>query len=389
MLREFGFQTDNTQASLAGLRRARGGAMPNPDPRELSVANVGSNLRPRAAGRDLRASLTSLGGIRIDSKNTFAGKGSEGGRTALQEPRPDQNQRQLGQTGALIRVFPAVAEFRNTEPNVAHVLTVTVVNRSERVQRIRFVPPKMRQFTLHQVPAMPVAPGLEVSADLEYFWTEDGDFADEITVLCETDRIKIPVYAFAPRAELYFDHCCLFGAVPPSSINIRYVDIVNRGMKSADFEFLRTDALPFVIEPTAGRLGPDGGDDCFIRVKITCSPNSDVGALRCLASVKVNGVVAGEPLDISALVSRQQLEVVSAEGLGSLPSLQFGTCYFGETRDIQVMLVNDGPEPTKVASLVPKQDSKENEAPYWSFLPVILCGRSCLCARSHTRTQAR
>ena len=72
-----------------------------------------------------------------------------------------------------------------------------------------------------------------------------------------------------------------------------------------------------------------------------------------------------------------------------MPSLQFGTCYFGETRDIQVMLVNDGPEPTKVASLVPKQDSKENEAPYWSFLPVILCGRSCLCARSHTRTQAR
>lgn len=31
--------------------------MPYPDPRELSVANVGSNLRPRAATRDLRASV--------------------------------------------------------------------------------------------------------------------------------------------------------------------------------------------------------------------------------------------------------------------------------------------------------------------------------------------
>jgi hypothetical protein len=31
--------------------------MPYPDPRELSVANVGSNLRPRAATRDLRSSV--------------------------------------------------------------------------------------------------------------------------------------------------------------------------------------------------------------------------------------------------------------------------------------------------------------------------------------------
>ena len=31
--------------------------MPYPDFRELSVANVGSNLRPRAATRDLRASV--------------------------------------------------------------------------------------------------------------------------------------------------------------------------------------------------------------------------------------------------------------------------------------------------------------------------------------------
>ena len=307
--------------------------MPYPDPRELSVANVGSNLRPRAATRDLRASLTSLGGIRIESKNMYMGKDSEGG-LMLQEPRPNQHQRQLGSTGNFIRVFPAVAEFKDTEPNVTHMLTITVVNRSDHVQRIRFVPPKLKQFALHQIPAMAVAPGLEVSADLEYFHTTDGDFEDEILVMCETDRIKVPVYAFQPRAELYFDSYCLFGAVPPVSQNIRYVDFVNRGKKAADFEFIRDDNFSFTIEPMVGRLGPDESDDCFIRVKVTFAPGEDLGVQRAIAQVKVNGEMIGEPLDMSALVARQSLELVSPEGSGRMSAMQFGTIYIGETRDM-------------------------------------------------------
>lgn len=35
--------------------------------------------------------------------------------------------------------------------------------------RRRFVPPKTKEFTLHQIPSIAVAPGLEMSADLEYY----------------------------------------------------------------------------------------------------------------------------------------------------------------------------------------------------------------------------
>jgi hypothetical protein len=313
--------------------------------------------------------LTSLGGIKVESRNTYMGKDIDG-RSALQEGRANHIQRQIGSTGDFIRVFPAVAEFRDTEPNVTHMLTITVVNRSDHVKRIRFVPPKLKQFALHQIPTMGVAPGLEVSADLEYFWTEDGDFRDEITVLCESDAIKVPVYAFMPRAELYFDSACVFGSVPPNSTNIRYIDVVNRGKKPADFEFTRTDTKEaLTIEPIVGRLGPDGSDDCFIRVKVTFSPKEDLGVFRSLVNVQVNDVVIGERLDISAMVTRQVLEIVSTEGSGALPSLQFGTVYFGETRDLQVMLVNDGPEPAKVDSIVNKQDAHENEDPFWTIAP--------------------
>jgi hypothetical protein len=358
------------------------GAMPYPDFRELSVANVGSNLRPRAATRDLRASvrpftifvlfcgmppptqntchtvhtacscgwllllflavllmlllghgpfhntmslcllsrclppllppaatnhhlqLTSLGGIKVETRNAYVGKGAVGDTAPYQEARANHLQRQLGSTGNHIRVFPAVAEFKDTEPNVTHMLTITVVNRSDHVKIIRFVPPKLKQFALHQIPSMPVAPGLEVSADLEYFSQVDGDYEDEIIVLCESDRIKVPIYAYAPRAELFFDSYCLFGAVPPSSTNIRYVDVVNRGKKAADFEFLREDTHAFIVEPMVGRLGQDGSDDCFIRVKVTFSPGEDLGLQRAICQVTVNGEIIGEPLDLSALVAR-------------------------------------------------------------------------------------
>lgn len=95
--------------------------MPSPDPRELATANVGSNLRPRSATRDLRSSSTGW----MLGKHT--------------KTQSEAKFTQLGITGEFIRVFPARAEFRNTESNVTHVLTVTVVNRSDKAKRIRCV----------------------------------------------------------------------------------------------------------------------------------------------------------------------------------------------------------------------------------------------------------
>lgn len=66
---------------------------------------------------------------------------------------------------------------------------------------------------------------------------------------------------------------------------------------------------------------------------------------------------------------RQVLELVSPEGSGKVPSLQFGTVYIGETRDIQVTLVNDGPEPAHVTSIVHRQDIHENDEPFWTIEP--------------------
>ena len=341
------------------------------------MANLGTNLRPRSATRDLRATLRSPGknGTRTRTRGGTRVRAGAAARVALTgcvlaAPRlagsqfDDRLRLQLtsqvmGATGKHVRVFPATAEFRDTEPNVTHVLTITVVNRSSHVRRIRFKPPTTAEFTLHQIPSISVAPGLEISADLEYFSAVDGDFSDDLVVMCEEDKILIPVRAYAPRADLFFDGFCHFGGVAPESMTIRYVDVVNRGMKAADFKLLQNKVPQFEIEPMMGRLGPAGSDDCFIRVRVAFHA-SDLGVFRSVVQMEVNSKVISTALDMSALVVRQQVELVSPDGTGKLDTLQFGTVYFGEERSQQITFVNDGPEPLEFQSSVPRPESDDS-----------------------------
>jgi len=243
---------------------------------------------------------------------------------------------------------------------VTHVLSITVVNRSDKVKRIRFKQPTTTEFALHQIPCISVAPGLEISADLEYFSAVEGDFSDELIVMCEDDKITIPVRAFAPRADMFFDGFCHFGGVAPESLSIRYVDVVNKGQKAADFKFLKNDVPQFEIEPLMGRLGPAGSDDCFIRVRVQFDAKN-LGVFRSVVQMEVNSVVIGTTLDMSALVVRQKVELVSPDGAGKLDSVQFSTVYWGEERSQQVMFVNDGPEPLDFTTTIPVREGNNDE----------------------------
>jgi hypothetical protein len=189
------------------------------------------------------------------------------------------------------------------------------------------------------------------------------DFYDEVTILCETDRITVPIYAYAPRADLHFDGYCLFGSVSPNQMTIRYVDLVNRGSKAAEFSFLQKEDIPFQVEPLSGRLGPEGSDDCFLRLKVSFS-EGELGVYRSVLECEVNKTVIGTVLDMSAMVVRQQFETVSPEGTGRIEKLNFGTVYVGEEREQTFILVNDGPEEAEFHVVIPKPDNAESTDPH-------------------------
>jgi hypothetical protein len=176
-----------------------------------------------------------------------------------------------------------------------------------------------------------------------------------------------PTTAAEQGGALRFRYC-VFGPVAPGAQTIRYVDVVNTGQREADFQIVKRDPMPFTIEPSEGRLGPADSDECFLRLKVAFE-SSDIGMQRCIADVKVNGKPTATPLDMSANVVRQQLEIVSPEGAGRTDLLQFGTVFVGERRTQHVLLVNDGPEPTQFSLAVPKQDGIEYDEPVWSVTP--------------------
>mmetsp|Transcript_42889 Transcript_42889/g.135303 ORF Transcript_42889/g.135303 Transcript_42889/m.135303 type:complete len:124 (+) Transcript_42889:107-478(+) len=110
--------------------------MPYPDPRDLTNASVGSSVRPRAAMRDLRASQT----LTVN--------------------------REMSISGDALRVYPAEVEFKDTSPNVPHILTMTIMNKSDHVKRVRLVQPKLKEFKLHHIPTVcpPSPPPLPLTA---------------------------------------------------------------------------------------------------------------------------------------------------------------------------------------------------------------------------------
>lgn len=181
--------------------------------------------------------------------------------------------------------------------------------------------------------------------------------------MCETDRITLPIYAYAPRANLHFDGYCLFGSVSPNQMTIRYVDLVNRGSKAAEFSFLQKEDIPFQVEPLSGRLGPEGSDDCFLRLKVSFS-EGELGVYRSVLECEVNKTVIATVLDMSAMVVRQQFEAVSPEGTGRIERLNFGTVYVGEEREQNFVLVNDGPDEAEFHIVIPKPDNAESTDPH-------------------------
>ena len=79
----------------------------------------------------------------------------------------------------VMRVFPPVVEFHGVEVGTLYVITITIQNTSNTVRRVRFIPPKTRAFTLRNEPKGGLAPGLDVSADVEFFAETEQDFHDK------------------------------------------------------------------------------------------------------------------------------------------------------------------------------------------------------------------
>ena len=284
-----------------------------------------------------------------------------------------------------MRVFPPAVEFHGIEVGTMYFLTISIQNTGSTVRRVRFRPPSTAQFSLTYEPGGSVAPGMDTTAEISFEADEETDYHDKIEVVSGTSRIVVPLRAFAPSPAIEFDGFVDLGVVVAGNSAGAYVEFRNLGLRRGHFDITFADDMPITVSPASATLesasgggdsdggggGGGGGDEgkqravsiagepSSSRVKVTFQAQEGfVGPFRCQAKVEMPGQ-STRVLDINATVVEHRLELVLPNGGGSVNALPFGTEFFGRTRTIDTLLVNNGPEPLSFVMDFEDEDAVE------------------------------
>jgi len=67
-----------------------------------------------------------------------------------------------------LSIDPSEVVFKNVKPGVLYVMTISVRNNGLLAQRVRIQAPKSSFFALNYIPGGPLAPGLDLRAEIEF-----------------------------------------------------------------------------------------------------------------------------------------------------------------------------------------------------------------------------
>lgn len=339
---------------------------------------------------------------------------------------------------AIHPVQPANVEFDNALDRLVYVQTISIRNYSDKARRVRIEGPAARgPFSLVFSPGPSLAPGLELTADVQFVLPDAESVAaradDNDTGVVYRDRlivhfgngdqkVEVPLRAVTPQARILAvptaprgsatrlsanGHECVVAALDaPGTYAVRLGDVVvgttttceielrNHGPVAGDWalDFEAGAENELHCSPAHGQLGADprearvlsrlgakrlssedplehddGSRDDesgtprvdtsqYVTLKVTASK---LGAARFRVRVK-SPQLTPCVLDVSAVVVTQQLELYCVSGgrrNARLANVDFGSMFYGQSRERQAMLVNNSPQPVPfVISLHPDRD---------------------------------
>ncbi|NXJ75036.1 CFA47 protein, partial [Trogon melanurus] len=188
-------------------------------------------------------------------------------------------------------------------------------------------------------PEKPIAPGLQVTAFVEYYPEKKEDLQDKLPLLIEDDIIDIPLLGLIPRCYLEIESEISFGAVTANSeIISKEINIANHGSSSGRFEISYDGVVLLNIEPTRGVVEPKSVKT--IKVGI-CTDVPRI--IKEVIKVELEGRGCTE-VWVKAVVVEQVLKVLGVSCGTILKCINFGPVYFGSSKIEQVSLYNESPE---------------------------------------------
>ena len=254
----------------------------------------------------------------------------------------------------VMRVDPPVVCFEGVEEGVRYVMNISVCNKTNCAHRIRFLPPSSGSFAVNYIPSGAVAPGLDVRAEVECQVEGSEVFVpDYITVVMGPHKKVIPLLARKPCADVVFDPLLNFGLLPEKQVAASSVVFENRGQVAAHVIFKKEHDSKLTLDATSAKIEPK--QKFTLNVKCDCK---SLGLIRELVRVDVPGVAENMILDVSAQVVQHTLSLLSAQDKSLLEHVEFGAMFYGQSKSVEAILVNNGPQQVNFTITFPDEDSE-------------------------------
>lgn len=231
------------------------------------------------------------------------------------------------------------------EPGKNYEVTVTVKNLSKKVKRIKFKNPKSgtSRFRCDYDIQKPLAAGLSMSITVSFETDVEGDFHDVIKINAEnTEAYKLKVHAFKMAPEIIFEPFVNFGFILCGKKKEQTIQFRNEGKAPGVLKLEYDKSTDFSIDPHEfSAVNPAQ----TVTSIITVTAYETTEFLRKFVHIKVGKTKIGT-IDVNATIVKQMISVVFQDGGGTATDLNFGSLYFGETRECNALLVNNGPNST-------------------------------------------
>ncbi|KAG7383502.1 Cilia- and flagella-associated protein 47 [Phytophthora pseudosyringae] len=307
-----------------------------------------------------------------------------------------------------LQVAPSAIEFAAFERGSCYVATLNVRNASDRVLRFRLAPPphaspfkvllRGRDLARTENATVTLPAGLGTKYEITFEQPGGGgephpdDEAEseadatpaivhDALQLRGDDGSSLEVPLMARRAGPLLDvspALCELGLVVLTQRSARFIEVLNCGARPGKFAIEVLDAggptngtaasrAAVAISPQRGRLAPQES----VNVKVEAH-GLETGAFRGIVRVRIWAFVRGQDgedeedehgssrvpasgtgpppaaekiVDVSGNVVEHTAELVLRQGLEPVRSLFFGSLFAGETRTIETLLRNNGPQP--------------------------------------------
>ncbi|XP_072900577.1 cilia- and flagella-associated protein 47-like [Hemitrygon akajei] len=239
-----------------------------------------------------------------------------------------------------VRISHSEVIFTATEPGKIYRATLTVQNISSVSKQVFIVPLKRKLFRVDVKNSdKKIASGVRISASIEYSTEREANATDVCTIRVDDDVITVPLRAFTSVCDISIEPEVDFGTVLANSkIIFKDLHVANHGSLSGLFA-INSPKNPFLtIMPRNGRVQAKA--EFLIKVELVAQQPMVLDEMVMVkfeggreTTVKIKGNIVQPVLELLDF-SSQKLECI-----------HFGSTYYGTSKQEQVILYNNSPEP--------------------------------------------